>query len=118
MGVPPIAVAAMAIVIGVAVIIAVTVVVAVIIAAVVTPEKGSGKNPEKSSPRRKERSPSGLLTRNGTRIKVAGILINISSAQKRQRGVKRRAACPLSKDKGRTRTGRKAGPERENRRGK
>ena len=34
-------------------------------AVIITPGKGSGKNPEKSSPRRKRGFPSGLLTRKG-----------------------------------------------------
>ena len=49
------------------------VVMAVVAAAVViTPGKGSGKNPEKSSPRRKKGVPSGLPTQEGVRVGVIG----------------------------------------------
>ena len=82
MGVPPIAVAAMAIIIKVAVTVVVAMVMAVIMAAaaVVAPGKGSGKNPEKSSPRKKKIFPSGLLTRNETYVGVINTPINISPA--------------------------------------
>ena len=80
MGVPLMAVAAVVIITGgvVAVVMAVNVVTAVVIA----PGKGSGKNPEKSSLRRKEGLPSGLLTQKGARMGVTGAPLNISPAQK------------------------------------
>ena len=80
------AVMAMVIIIEVAVImvvvIVVTVVVAVIMAAavVMAPGKGSEKNPKKSSPRRKEKLPLGLLMRDGARIGVKSTPIDISPA--------------------------------------
>ena len=60
----------------------VTVVMVVIIAAaaVIAPKKGSGKNPEKLSPQRKGKFPSGFLIQNGARVGVIGALINILPA--------------------------------------
>ena len=57
---------------------------AVIMAAavVMAPGKGSGKNPEKSSPRRKGGFPSGLLTQKGAQVGVIGVPLDISPAQK------------------------------------
>ena len=72
------AVVAMIIVIRVAV--AVSVAVIITAAAVMAPGKGSGKNPEKSSPRKKGKSPSGLLIQNGARVGVIGTPIDISPA--------------------------------------
>ena len=61
-GVPPMAVVAVAVIMGGAV----AVVIAVVAAAVVmAPGKGSGKNPEKSSLRRKGEVPLGFPTRKG-----------------------------------------------------
>ena len=76
------AVAIIIIIIRVAVVMVVAVIIAVIITAatVITPGKGSGKNPEKSSPRKKGRFPSGLLTRDKTRVRVISTPINISPA--------------------------------------
>ena len=69
--------------------VAVMVIVAVVMmmAVAVTLEKGSEKNPKKSSPQRKERFSSGLLIRNGARIGVISAPI-ISPAHKRRRNVK------------------------------
>ena len=61
----------------VVVVIVVAVVVAVIMAAVIAPGKGSGKNPENFSLRRKRRSPSGFLLQNGARMGLIGIPIDI-----------------------------------------
>ena len=69
---------AVVVVIAVGVAVAVTVVMAA--AAVITPGKGSRKNPEKSSLRRKKRFPLGLLTRNGACVGVISAPINISPA--------------------------------------
>ena len=83
-GVPSIVVAlavvgaVMAIIIGVAVIIVMEVI--MVMAAVMALGKGSKENPEKSSPQRKERLSSGLLTQNGTRMGVISTLIDISPA--------------------------------------
>ena len=56
---------------------------AVVAAAVaMAPGKGSRKNPEKSSPRRKGGLPLGLLTRKGAQVGVIGAPLNISPAQK------------------------------------
>ena len=46
------------------------------------PGKGSGENPEKSSPRKKGRLPSGLLTQKKTQIRVIKAPLDISPAQK------------------------------------
>ena len=97
---------------------AVAVAVAVVAAAVaVAPGKGSGENPEKSSPRREGGVPSGLPTREGARVGVTGAPLDASPAQEGRRDVRRGAACPLPEDGDRARTGREAGPEREDRRG-
>ena len=57
------------------------VIIAVVAAAMVmAPGKGSGKNPEKSSPRRKKGFPSGLLTREGVQVGVIRAPLNISPA--------------------------------------
>ena len=76
------AVVIMVIVIRVAVVMMIIIMVAVIIiaAAVMAPGKGSEKNPEKSSLRRKGRFPSGFLIRNRACIRVISIFINISPA--------------------------------------
>ena len=78
MGVPLITVAAVIIItVGVmAVIMAVGITAAVIMA----PGKGSGKNPEKSSPRRKGGLPLRLLTRKGAQMGVIGAPLDISPA--------------------------------------
>ena len=47
---------------------------------VMASEKGSGKNPEKSSLRRKGGLPSGLLMRKGARVGVIRVPLNISPA--------------------------------------
>ena len=70
------AVAAVVIVIRVAVAVAVI----IMAVAVMAPKKGSGENLKKSSPRRKERFPSGFLTRDGARVRVIGTPIDISPA--------------------------------------
>ena len=49
-------------------------------AVVMAPRKGSGKNPEKSSPRRKGGFPLGFLMQKGVRIKVIRVPLNISPA--------------------------------------
>ena len=74
------AVAVIAVVIGVAMIMMVVIIMAVVMAAaaVMAPGKGSRENPEKSSPRKKGRFPSGLLTQDGARVGVVGTPINIS----------------------------------------
>ena len=77
-----------AVVVAVAVVIAVVIAVVVAVAVVMAPGKGFGKNPEKSSLRRKGRFPSGFLIRDRARIGVIGIPINILPAQKRQRNIK------------------------------
>ena len=60
----------------------VAVAVAVVAAAVViAPGKGSGKNPKKSSPRRKGGVPSGLPTRKGVRVGVIGVPLDALPAQ-------------------------------------
>ena len=51
-------------------------------AVVITPGKGSGKNPEKSSPRRKRGIPLGLLTQKGAQMGVIGAPLNALPAQK------------------------------------
>ena len=124
MGVPPMAVAVVAVVIRVAVAIVMAVVVIIVVAVVIAaaaamaPGKGSGKNPKKSSLRKKGKLPLGLLTRDGACVGVIGTPINVSPAKKGWRNVKRGAAYPLPKNKGRTRTGRKAGLKKNNRRRK
>ena len=56
-------------------------VMAVVAAAVVmAPKKGSGKNPEKSFPRRKGGVPLGLLMRKGVQVGVIKIPFDISPA--------------------------------------
>ena len=52
--------------------------VAVVVAAVViiTPGKGSGENPEKSSPRRKKGVPSGFLMQKGVQVGVINAPFN------------------------------------------
>ena len=74
------AVAVVVIVVGVAVVMVVAVVVAVVMAAVMAPGKGSGENLKKSSLRREERLFSGFLMRDGARIEVVGIPIDILPA--------------------------------------
>ena len=66
--------------VAVAVVVAVVVVVIMAAAVVIAPGKGSGKNPEKSSLRKKWRFPLGFLTRDRARVGVVGIPINISPA--------------------------------------
>ena len=75
-------VAVMAVIIKVVVVIVMAVIMAVIIAAavVMAPGKGSGKNPEKCSPRRKGKFPSGFLIQDGVRVGVISIPINILPA--------------------------------------
>ena len=59
------------------------VVMAVMAAAVVmAPGKGSGKNPEKDSLRKKRGVPLGLSTRKGARVGVIGVPLDASPAQK------------------------------------
>ena len=58
----------------------ITVVMAVGVAVVIIPGKGSGKNPENSSPRRKGGFPLGLLTRKGTRVGVISAPLDTSLA--------------------------------------
>ena len=65
--------AVIVIIVGVAVAVAVVIAAAVIMA----PGKGSGENLKKSSPRRKERFSSGFPVRNGARVGVTGVPINI-----------------------------------------
>ena len=60
--------------------VSVAVIMAVIMAVVMAPGKSFKKNPEKSFPWRKGRSPSGLLTRDKARVGVIGTPINISPA--------------------------------------
>ena len=72
-GVPPMAVAVMAAVIIVAVAVAGA-------AVAITPGKGSGKNPEKSSPRRKKGLLSRLPIQKGVRVGVINVPINASPA--------------------------------------
>ena len=56
---------------------AIMVVMAVVAAAVVmAPGKGSGKNPEKSSPRRKRGFPLGFLTQKGAQVGVIKAPLN------------------------------------------
>ena len=76
------AVAVMVIVIEVTVAVVVVMVIAVIItaAAVMAPGKCSEENPEKSSPRKKEKLSLGLPTQNKARVGVVGTLIDISPA--------------------------------------
>ena len=62
----------------VAMIVAVIMAVIIMAAMVIIPGKGSGKNPEKFSLRKKGRFPSGFLTQNEARIGVINIPINIS----------------------------------------
>ena len=62
-GVPPVAVVAVVVIMGG--VMAVVMAVGVAAAVVMAPGKGSGKNPEKSSPRREGGFPLGLLTREG-----------------------------------------------------
>ena len=57
------------------------VVVAVVAAAVVVaPGKGSGENPEKSSPRKKRGIPLGLPMREGARVGVISVPLDASPA--------------------------------------
>ena len=81
---PPITVMVIIIIIKVAVVIMVMITVAVIITAavVMAPGKGSKKNPQKFFPRKKRRFPSGLLMRDGARVRVISILINILPLKK------------------------------------
>ena len=79
-GVPPIVMAVVVIItVGV---IAVVMAVGMAAAVIMTPGKGSGKNPKKSSPRRKRGFPSGLLTREGAQMGVISAPLNVSPAQK------------------------------------
>ena len=71
-------VAVMVIIVRVAVVIVMAVIMAA--AVVIAPGKGSGKNPKKSSPRKKGRFTLGFLMQNGVCIGVIGIPINISPA--------------------------------------
>ena len=86
-------------------------------AVVMAPGKGSGKNPEKSSPRRKGGLLLGLPMQKGVRVGVIGVPLNISPAQKKQRNIKRGAAYLLPEDGDRARTRREAGPKKKDRRG-
>ena len=79
-GVPPMAVVVVIIITGGVMAVVMTVVTAVV---VITPGKGSGKNPEKSSPRRKGGFPSGLLIRKGARVRVTRIPLNALPAQEK-----------------------------------
>ena len=81
------------------------------------PGKGSKENPKKSSPQKKRGFPSGLLTQKGAQMGVTKAPLNASPAQKGQRDIKQRAAYPLPENGDRARTGREAGPKRENRQG-
>ena len=74
----------MAVVITAVIIMAVTGVAVIKAARVITPGKGSGENPEKSSLWKKGELPSGLLTQKGAQIKVIGAPINTLPAQKGQ----------------------------------
>ena len=47
-------------------------------AVIIAPRKGSGENPEKSSPRRKGGVPSGLLIRKGIRVRVISAPLDTS----------------------------------------
>ena len=49
-------------------------------AVVMAPGKGSGKNPEKSSPRREGGFPSGLLMQKGVRVGVIGVPLDVLPA--------------------------------------
>ena len=66
--------------VAVVMVVAVTVVIIITAAAAMALGKDSKKNPEKSSPRRKERFPSGLPARDGALVGVIGTPINISPA--------------------------------------
>ena len=61
--------------------VAVAVAVVVAAAVVIAPGKGSGENPEKSSPRKEGGFPSGLLMRKGARVGVIKAPFNILPAQ-------------------------------------
>ena len=61
----------------------VAVAVIVTAAVVMAPGKGSGKNPEKSSPWKKRGLPLGLLTQKETRVRVINTPLNISPAQEK-----------------------------------
>ena len=78
--VPPVAVVAVVIIMGrvVAVAMAVDVAAAVVMAL----GKGFGKNPEKSSPRRRGGIPSGFPMQKGVRIRVISIPLDALPAQK------------------------------------
>ena len=52
----------------------------VVVMVVMAPGKGSGKNPKKSSPRKKGGFPSGFLTRKGVRVGVISAPFNILPA--------------------------------------
>ena len=75
--VPPIAVMAVAIIIGGAMVVVMAVVAAVM---AITPGKGSEKNLKKSSPRRKKGVPLGLPIQKGARVRVIGAPLNTSPA--------------------------------------
>ena len=72
------AVAAVVIITGGAV--AVVMAVGMAAAVIITPGKGSGKNPEKSSPRRKRGFPSGFLTQKEVQVGVIRVPFDISPA--------------------------------------
>ena len=79
--VPPMAVMAVVIITRGAVAVVITVVAA---AVVMAPGKGSGKNPEKSSPRKKGELLSGLPIQKKAQVGVIRVLLNTSPAQKGQ----------------------------------
>ena len=72
------AVAAVIIITGGVMVVVVAVGIAVVV--VMAPGKGFGKNPEKSSLRRKGGFPLGFLTRKGVQVGVIGVPVNILPA--------------------------------------
>ena len=79
-GVPPMVMVAVVIIIKVARVVAVIITVVMAAAVVMAPGKGSGENPEKSSPRRKGGLPSGFLMQKGARMGVISTPIDILPA--------------------------------------
>ena len=75
----------MVIIIMAVIIMAVAGVVVIKAAGVMAPGKGSGKNPEKFSPRKKRGFPSGFPTQKRVQIRVISAPINTSPAQKKNK---------------------------------
>ena len=71
--IPPVAVVAVIIIMGG---VMAVVMVMVVVAVVITPRKSSGKNPKKSSPRRKRGVPLGFLMQKGVQVGVISIPLN------------------------------------------